>query len=818
MALYGRTNLPGPSQDLGSLQGPVFGVKIEVMKRGTILPFLPFLLLGVSACNSDPKAQAQRYLDNGNKFFAKQKYKEAAIMYKKALSKDLKFSEAYYRLALTDLQLGAPGEAVAMLRRAVGDESYKNNDALIQLANIYLIASAQDEKQRPQLLEEASELAGRLLQSDPQSYDGHRLAGEVALLKQDPKTAITELRTADKAKPNQSEVAMALYESLIQDKQDGAAEKLARDFIAHEKTFGPMYDRLYIQYMTGKRFNDAEEILKLKTQNNPKSTSYLIQLAGHYVLTQRRSEADAVLRQLNDDKQFPDGHLLAGDFYLGRLREFELAKQQYEAGMAAFPKDKALYQKRLVEAYARSGSMLQASQLVDKLLKENPKDNDVIAMHAALLLTGGSTDQVNQAVNDLQGLVGKNPSNHLVKYDYARALLVQASQSGSDKNIQNSKMDQARIQLEDAIKLRPDFVPGRELLARLYLSNSNKPDFGKALQAAEDLLRVDPRNLTGHLTRSAALLSLGGADKANMDKAREELKVISQLYPQNPDARYQIGLMAYQDKDYKRAEQTFEALYRENHDNRGLLGITETLSAQNRMDDAIKELDKAIAADATRRDLILGRANLYVRAQRYDQAVAAYKSMLEKEPSNPDLLFRLGETYRRKGDINAAADTFRKCSQAAPNSTLPLLQLALILETTGPADQAKAVYERILKIDPNQAVALNNLAFRKAEEGQDLDSALTMAQRAHQIEPNASAMADTLGWIYIKKNLSGEAEQIFSDLVKKEPANPTFRYHYGMALVQKGDKLSARRELETALRNKPSKDEAGKIQDLLTKL
>src|SRR5581483_6557137 len=438
-----------------------------------------------------------------------------------------------------------------------------------------------------------------------------------------------------------------------------------------------------------------------------------------------------------------------------------------------------------------------------------PKDSEVLAMNAALELSSGNRDQVNQAVNEFQSLVAKNPSNHLMKYNYARALLLQAAQSGGDKNIQNSKLEAARLQLEDAIKVRPDFVSARELLARLYLV---KPDPAKAIETAEDLLRLDRNNLAGHLVRSAALLSSGSTDKA-----RQELDLITRLYPQNADARYQVGLLAYQDKNYKKAEQIFGALYRENHDNRGLLGITETLSAQNRLGDAIKELDKAIAADPNRQDLVLGRANLYVRAQRYDEAIAAFKSMLEKAPNSADLLMRLGEAYRRKGDINLAADTFRKSSQAAPNSTAPLLQLALILETTGP-DQAKSVYEQILRIDPNQPIALNNLAFRKAEEGQDLDSALSMAQRAHQMQPNASAMADTLGWIYIKKNLSAEAEQIFSDLVKKEPANPTFRYHYGMALIQKGDKTSAKRELETALRSKPSKDEAGKIQDLLTKL
>jgi tetratricopeptide (TPR) repeat protein len=454
---------------------------------------------------------------------------------------------------------------------------------------------------------------------------------------------------------------------------------------------------------------------------------------------------------------------------------------------------------------------VQANQLVDALLKENPKDTDAIAMHAALMLNSGNRDQVTQAATELQSLVRKNPTNHLLLFNYARALLAQA-QLATAPNDRNAKVEQARLQLEDAKKVRPDFIAAREMLARVYLA---KQDIPKALQAAEDVLQLDKNNLAGHLIRSSSLLALG-----NMDKAREELDLITQLFPQNPDARYQVGLLAYQDKDYKKADQVFQALYRDNpRDSRGLNGITETLAAQNRLDDAIKAMDKALAAEPDRTEFKLARANFYARAQRYDEAIGTYKELLEKDPSaKADLFFKLGETYRLKGDINLAADAFRKSSQAAPNSTTPLVYLGMILETLGPADQAKAVYEQILKLDPNNALALNNLAMRKADEGQDLDSALTMAQKARQIQPNATAMADTVGWIYIKKNLSSEAERIFKDLVAKEPANATYHYHYGLALIQKGDKSSARREFEAALKNKPSKDEAGKIQNELTKL
>ena len=781
------------------------------MKRGPLVKCLPMLLLlMLASCNTDPKAQAQNSINSGNKFFDKAKYKEAAIMYKKALIKNPLSGEAYYRMALADLQLGALSEAVGMLRRAV-ELQPDNVDAHVQLANIYLFASTQDQKNGAQLVEEGATLVGKILTKDPNSYDGHRLAGQIALLKKDSKTAIKELETASRIKPYQSDVVLAYYEALVRDNQEAAAEKMAREFIGKEKTFAPIYDRLYVQYMNNKRLADADAILKLKVENNPKSANYLLQLAAHYAGTNRRSEMEAVMQRLTDEKQFPDGHLLAGDFYFFR-KETEQAKKQYEAGVAAFPKDKASYQKRLVELYATTNNAAAANQLLATILKENPKDAGAIEMRAALMLSSSDPAQVNQAAVDLQGLVAKSPGNQVLKLNYAKALLAQLVLDSRDPNKHDrSKLDQARLQLEDAIKIRPDFVAARELLTRVYIA---KPDMPKTLQSAEDLLQIDPKNLTGHLTRSAALLSMGSTAKA-----REELDLIAKLYPDNADARYQVGVMAVQDKDYKKAEQMFTAMNRDNPgDGRGLLGITETLAAQNRMNDAIKEMDKAIAAQPDRADLILGRANFYFRAQRYDEAIAAFKKLLEKEPNSPDLLFRLGEAYSRKGDINLAAETFRKNVQAAPNNTLPLLKLGLILESTGPPEQAKAIYEQILKIDPNQAIALNNLAFRKAEEGSDLDGALAMAQKARQIAPNANAMADTLGWIYIKKNQSADAERIFKDLVVKEPGNYLFHYHYGMALSQKGDKVSAKREMQAALKNNPSKDDLKKIQDTLSTL
>jgi Flp pilus assembly protein TadD len=142
----------------------------------------------------------------------------------------------------------------------------------------------------------------------------------------------------------------------------------------------------------------------------------------------------------------------------------------------------------------------------------------------------------------------------------------------------------------------------------------------------------------------------------------------------------------------------------------------------------------------------------------------------------------------------------------------------MIYEGTGKSDQAKPLWEQVLKIQPDNPLALNNLAFAKAQDGVDLDQALTMSQKARQQMPSNPQVSDTLGWIYVKKNLSDDAVRIFKDLTAQVPNSPTFHYHYGVALLQKGDKPSAKKELLTALADKPSTNEELKIKELLQKI
>jgi tetratricopeptide (TPR) repeat protein len=325
---------------------------------------------------------------------------------------------------------------------------------------------------------------------------------------------------------------------------------------------------------------------------------------------------------------------------------------------------------------------------------------------------------------------------------------------------------------------------------------------------------VDGNSLPGHLVRSSSLLGLG-----EKDKAKAELDLILKAAPNSSDAKFQLGILNYQEKNFKEADSIFRGMQETNPgDSRGLIGLVETQVAQKDYSDAIKMMDTELSKDPNRNDYRLALANIEVRAEHFDDAIKNYQMLIAKNPKSADFVTKLAETYRLKGDINAAIDNFRKASALSPTDPVPLTRLALLLQGIGRVNEAKPLYEQILHVAPDEPVALNNLAFIKAEEGSDLDQALSLAQRAKQRLPQDANISDTLGLIYIKKNLSEDAVRLFKDLVTKDPSNPTYRYHLAMALFQKGDRPNAKKECEGALQNHPSKDEQDKIRVLMSKL
>src|SRR5438270_11407659 len=76
------------------------------------------LLAFLAACNTDPKAASRRFVGNGNKYFERGRYKQASIMYRRALQKDPRNGDAWFGLGKTNVAEGSYFEALRDFQRA----------------------------------------------------------------------------------------------------------------------------------------------------------------------------------------------------------------------------------------------------------------------------------------------------------------------------------------------------------------------------------------------------------------------------------------------------------------------------------------------------------------------------------------------------------------------------------------------------------------------------------------------------------------------------------------------------------------------------
>jgi Tfp pilus assembly protein PilF len=150
---------------------------------------------------------------------------------------------------------------------------------------------------------------------------------------------------------------------------------------------------------------------------------------------------------------------------------------------------------------------------------------------------------------------------------------------------------------------------------------------------------------------------------------------------------------------------------------------------------------------------------------------------------------------------------FRQAIQRNPKDSRSMARLGLLLEVTGQKEAAREEYLEVLKLDPRNAVALNNLAFIEGDGGGDLVRATEYALRAKELIPQSLDVADTVGWIYVKRQMADEAIAVLKDVVIAAPSNMDFRRHLASAMDLKGLNSASMEELKKALRSESTPGE-----------
>ena len=118
----------------------------------------------------------------------------------------------------------------------------------------------------------------------------------------------------------------------------------------------------------------------------------------------------------------------------------------------------------------------------------------------------------------------------------------------------------------------------------------------------------------------------------------------------------------------------------------------------------------------------------------------------------------------------------------------------------GKLEEAVAFLSEAIAIGPEFAAAHNTLAWLYADKlGTNLTAAERLARRAHTLNPDATHIFDTLGWILYKQGRYREALSTFEQALAHTPDNPEYLYHASLAAMKAGKSAQALKYLTEAV-------------------
>jgi tetratricopeptide (TPR) repeat protein len=240
--------------------------------------------------------------------------------------------------------------------------------------------------------------------------------------------------------------------------------------------------------------------------------------------------------------------------------------------------------------------------------------------------------------------------------------------------------------------------------------------------------------------------------------------------------------------------------------------------AEKKPEAALARIQAPLSANPQNPRINALAAQVYASSGDLAKAEQLLKKVVETDPSNMQAFSMLGQLYATQNRLAEARASFEVMLKDDPESVGVNTIVGMLYEVEGQRDEARKRYERVVQRDPNAAVAANNLAYIYAEDGGNLDMALQLAQAARQKLPESPEVADTLGWVYLKKDLASLAIPRLEEAAAKRPGDPMVQYHLGVALARTGQKIKGRQVLERALVLKLPEPAAAEARKLVEEL
>jgi serine/threonine protein kinase/tetratricopeptide (TPR) repeat protein len=200
--------------------------------------------------------------------------------------------------------------------------------------------------------------------------------------------------------------------------------------------------------------------------------------------------------------------------------------------------------------------------------------------------------------------------------------------------IEREDLDSSIEHFRRAIEIDPQFALAYSALGSCYVNRVLKGlgqagDHDKAKNAFRKALALDPRLLEARM--QMVFIYLTGGQK---QKARAEVELLRQEYPNDPGVQFVRGVVARLDGDYEKALRSFDRMVRLNPGERVLASYNRAriFMYQKQYEEALHELDQGAALEPDHPMIQVIRARvLYFRSE-IDSAARILQQVLQRHP------------------------------------------------------------------------------------------------------------------------------------------------------------------------------------------
>ena len=754
--------------------------------RTSIITAIGLLFALGSACRHKPTPA--ELVQQGTTALKAGKFQEATIRFRQAIQANPKLGDARLKLGDAYLGLEDPRSAAREYQRAA-DLLPASIEAQLKAGQILLLGRA---------FEDAKARADRALEIDPKNVAAQVLRGNALAGLKDLDGAITEYEDAIALDPTQSAAYASLGRVQLSQGNRDEAERTFRKAVSAAPNSVPARLALANFLWATGRGPECEQTLKSALAIDPKDLVANRALALFYMATGRAAEAEPFVLTIAHASTDAVASLALADYYTLVKKYDEARKVLGDVGRRPDASTAAIL--RLASIDVLEGAPAQAEARIDELLVKSPKDATALLLKARLLYKDGKRDEALTTANRV--LAGQP----------APAIAAQAHLLAGRINAITNRSVEAIADYEQVLKLEGRPLEADAALAELYLSRGNP---AKAATYAQQALVIQPKSPTVQV-----LLIRTDIAEGALDKAKSELAPLQKAFPNSPQVANLTAEIQLKQNQPDAARASYaRALHSAPNDFEALAGSVDVDIRTGKTNDAVTLLEGRLAQSGTPNvELMLLAARAYIRMGNVKRSEELLEQSIEIEPDHLEAYALLSGLYAGEHRLGEAVDDIKAWLKREPKSVPANTLLGMLFERQGHGSEAEAQYVKTISIEPRASVAANNLAWIYVASDRKLDEALQLAQTAYQLLPAEPNVNDTLGWIYYRKNMAAQAIPYLETSAQKDPNQVWFQFHLGMAYVQSGDFVRARKALKQALALKPDFEGAAEAQKALTEL